>query len=213
LDLQGAVVSIDAMGCQKEIARTIVERGGEYIFSLKGNRSTMYDEVRWWLDHAISGQLLAACLDRHEQITKGHGRLETRQVWCTEQIDWFADRGQWVGLGSLIAVASQRQWADGRVEKERRYFISSLPGINAKTFGRLIRNHWQVKNSLPWSLDVSFDEDASWIRNGDGAENFSRLRRTALNLLRWETTERVGIKAKRLRASRDEDYLLKVFTA
>jgi len=213
LDLRGAVVSIDAMGCQKEIARQIVENGGDYIFSLKGNQSTMHDEVAWWLDHAIAGQLREVTLDYDQHVNKGHGRLETRQVWCTEQVDWFADRDQWAGLRSLIAVDGQRQWADGRIEKERRYFISSLQGIDAKTFGQLIRNHWQVENSLHWSLDVSFNEDASRIRNGYAAENFSRLRRIALNLLKRETTEKVGIKVKRLRAGWDEDYLLKVLTA
>jgi len=121
LDVRGAVVSIDAMGCQKEIARKIVDNGGEYLFSLKGNQSTMHEEVAWWLDHAIAGQMREARLDYDQHVDKGHGRLETRQVWCTEQVEWFADRDQWAGLSSLIAVDGQRQWADGRIEKERRY--------------------------------------------------------------------------------------------
>ncbi len=213
LDLRGAVVSIDAMGCQKEIAHQIVENHGAYIFSLKGNQSTMHDEVAWWLDQALGGQMRDARLDFHQYVTKGHGRLETRRVWCTEQVQWFADRQQWAGLRSLIAVDGERCWTDGRIEKERRYFISSLQGTDAQTFGRLIRSHWQVENSLHWSLDVSFNEDASRIRNGYGAENFSRLRRIALNLLRRETTAKVGIRIKRLRAGWDEDYLLKVLTS
>jgi predicted transposase YbfD/YdcC len=212
LDLRGAVVSIDAMGCQKEIARKIVENGGDYLFSLKGNQSTMHNEVSWWLDQAIAGQLREAQLDYHRQSNKNHGRREIRQVWCTDQVDWFADRGQWLGLHSLIAVEGERHLADGRVEKERRYFISSLKGANAQTFGRLIRGHWQIENALHWSLDVSFQEDACRIRNGYAAENFSRLRRIALNLLKRETTEKVGLKTKRLRAGWDEDYLLKVLT-
>ena len=213
LDVRGAVVSMDAMGCQKEIARKIVENGGEYLFSLKGNQSMMHEEVAWWLDHAIAGQMREARLDYDQHVDKGHGRRESRQVWCTEQVDWFADRAQWAGLSSLIAVDGQRQWADGRIEKERRYFISRLKGVTARRFGQLIRSHWQVENSLHWSLDVSFNEDASRIRNGYAAENFSRLRRIALNLLKRETTEKVGIKAKRLRAGWDEDYRLQVLTA
>jgi len=212
LDIRGAVVSLDAIGCQKTLARQIIDGGGDYVLSLKGNQSTMRDEVGWWLDEAIAGRLREANLDYHRQVNKNHGRVETRQVWCTEQVGWFADRGQWAGLQSLVAVESERRLADGRIEQERRYFISSLKGLHAETFGRLIRSHWQVENQLHGSLDVSFNEDASRIRNGYAAENFSRLRRMALNLLKRETTEKVGIRAKRLRAGWDEDYLLKVLT-
>jgi predicted transposase YbfD/YdcC len=212
LDLTGAVVSIDAMGCQREIARKVVEGGGDYLLSLKGNQTALHDEVKWWMDEAIAGRIKQARLDKHRQINKGHGRIETRQVWCSDEVGWFADRGKWAGLGSLIAVEAMRKFADGRVEEERRYFISSLKRTDAKTFGGLVRGHWQVESVLHWSLDVSFGEDASRIRSGYAAENFSRLRRIAFNLLKRETTEKVGIKAKRLRAGWDEDYLLKVLT-
>jgi predicted transposase YbfD/YdcC len=212
LDLHGVVVSIDAMGCQKEIARKIVQGGGDYVFSLKGNQGTLHDEVSWWMDQAIAGQLREAKLNEHRQVDKNHGRLERRRVWCTNQTEWFADRDQWSGFQSMAVVDSERQFPDGRIEKERRYFISSIRHVDARRFGQLIRDHWQVENALHWSLDVSFNEDASRLRNGYAAENFSRLRRIALNLLKRETSEKVGIKTKRLRAGWDEDYLLKVLT-
>lgn len=213
LDIRGAVVSIDAMGCQKEIAATIVENKADYVLSLKGNQGTLHNEVSWWLDQAITGKMRDAKLDHHRQVNKGHGRIETREVWSTQQVDWFADRGRWAGLTSLIAVDSERRLADGTVQKERRYFISSLGGADAKTFAQLIRGHWQVENRLHWSLDISFNEDACRIRKGYGAENFSRLRRIALNLLRNEKTAKVGIKNKRLRAGWDDNYLLTVLTS
>jgi predicted transposase YbfD/YdcC len=212
LDISGAVVSIDAMGCQKEIARKIVQGGGDYVLSLKGNQGTLHDEVSWWMDHAIAGGVREAKLDEHRQVGKDHGRIETRQVWCSNQVEWFADRGQWERLNSFIAVDSERRFPDGRVEKERRYFISSIKNADAKRLAGLIRDHWQIENALHWSLDMNFNEDASRIRNGYAAENFSRLRRIALNLLKRETSEKVGIRTKRLRAGWDEDYLLKVLT-
>jgi predicted transposase YbfD/YdcC len=213
LDIEGAVVSIDAMGCQKEIARTIIEEKGDYILALKGNQETLHEEVTWWLDEAIAGRLREARLDYDKQVTKDHGRLETRQVWCTDQVAWFADRGQWARLNSLIAVEAERRWPDGRAETERRYFISSLSKTSALKFGRLIRSHWRVENQLHWVLDMTFDEDASRIRNGYAAENFSRLRRIALNLLKQESSKKMSINSKRLRAGWDEQYLMKVLRA
>jgi predicted transposase YbfD/YdcC len=212
LDIEGCVATIDAMGCQKEIAAKVVENKGDYVLSLKGNQGTMHDEVSWWLNQAIAGTIRDVTLDHYRQVNKGHGRIETREIWCAHQVDWFADRGQWAGLASLIAVDSQRRLADGTVQKERRYFISSLTDATAKTFARLIRGHWQIENNLHWSLDLSFGEDACRVRKGYGAENFSRLRRIALNLLRNESSVKAGIRIKRLRAGWDEDYLLKILT-
>jgi len=206
LVLEGSVVTIDAMGCQKKIAETIRNAQGDYIFSLKGNQGTLHDDVKLFLDDAIAHDRND---DSHNTTDGGHGRVEIRKVWYSENVQWMTDRKDWPGLSSLIAVESQRYLGD-KVSTERRYFISSLSGLGAKTMGRMIRSHWGVENKLHWSLDVSFGEDGCRIRKGFGAENVSRLRRIALNLLKQEETAKCGMKAKRNKAGWDENYLQKI---
>jgi len=206
LVLDGSVVTIDAMGCQKKIAKTIKESNADYIFSLKGNHGTLHEEVKLFLDDAIAtdGDYDYDCV-----TDGGHGRIERRKVWYSENVQWMQDRPQWPGLSSLIAVESQRILGD-TVSTERRYFLSSLSGIDAETIGRMIRNHWGIENKLHWSLDVSLGEDDCRIRKGFGAENVSRLRRIALNLLKQEKTAKCGIKIKQHKAGWDEKYLQKL---
>jgi predicted transposase YbfD/YdcC len=139
----------------------------------------------------------------------GHGRVEIRNVWYCQDVQWIQDLEDWPGLSSLVAVESKRIIGD-KISTERRYFISSLSGINAETVGRMVRSHWGIENKLHWSLDVSFGEDDCRIRKGFGAENVSRLRRIALNLLKQEKTAKCGIKAKQHKAGWDEQYMLKV---
>lgn len=206
LVLDGSVVTIDAMGCQKKIAEQIKESGGDYIFSLKGNHGTLHEEVKLFMDDAIvnSGSYDYSC-----DTDAGHGRIEVRKVWYTENIEWMQDRQQWTGLSSLAVVESCRT-IGGKISTERRYFISSLSGTTAQNIGQIIRNHWAIENKLHWSLDVSFGEDQSRIRKGFGAENTSRLRRIALNLLKQEKTAKCGIKIKQHKAGWDEKYLRKI---
>lgn len=206
LVLDGSVVTIDAMGCQKKIAEKIQESGGDYIFSLKGNHGTLHEEVKLFLDDAIAS---GGNYDYNHDTSGGHGRVEIRKVWYSEDVQWIPDRQQWTGLSSLAAVESHRTIGD-KTSTERRYFISSLSGINAETIGRMIRSHWGIENRLHWTLDVSFSEDNCRIRKDFGAENFSRLRRIALNLLKQEKTTKCGIKAKQHKAGWDEQYMLKV---
>ena len=206
LVLDGSVVTIDAMGCQKKIAKQIKESDGDYIFSLKGNHGTLHEEVKLFLDEAIAN---GGDHDYNCAVNGGHGRVEVRKVWYSENVQWMQDRQQWQGLSSLVAVEAQRTIGD-KTSAERRYFISSLSGINAETIGQMIRSHWGVENKLHWSLDVSFGEDDCRIRKGFGAENVSRLRRIALNLLRQEKTAKCGIKIKQHKAGWDEKYLQKI---
>lgn len=210
LDLTGATVTIDAEGCQKEIARQIDERGGDYVLALKGNQPTMRDEVKLLFDDAIANGFGDLSYDFYEQTEGDHGRIETRRVWVTPEVDWFEDRAQWKGLKSFAAVECERTVGE-KTSCERRYFISSLKGDDAKAIAKAVRHHWQIENGLHWSLDVSFAEDKSRVRKGHAAENLSRIRRIALNLLKAETVHcKRGIKTKRLRAGWDHDYLLRV---
>jgi predicted transposase YbfD/YdcC len=206
LVLDGSVVTIDAMGCQKKIAEKIMNGGGDYIFSLKGNHGILHEEVKLFMDDAIAHH---SRHPYHGDTDGGHGRVEIRKVWYNENIEWMQDRAQWPGLSSLAAVETQRMIGN-TVSTERRYFISSLSGIDAKTIGQMIRSHWGIENKLHWSLDVSFGEDNCRIRKGFGAENVSRLRRIALNLLKNEKTAKCGIKIKQHKAGWDEKYLQKI---
>jgi len=209
LDLDGATVTIDAMGCQKAIAGQIVDQGGDYVLALKDNQATLCEEVKLFLDEQIAAPRKEFTLHVHQDIDGDHGRVEIRRTWVTPNVDWFEDRAQWKGLRSFAAVECERE-LNGKTTIERRYFISSLDGSAASTMAHAVRNHWRIENCLHWSLDVSFHEDQSRIRKGHGAENMSRLRRIALNLLKQDTTNKRGIKTKRLRAGWEEQYLCQI---
>lgn len=206
LELAGCIVTVDAMGCQRQIAREIMDADADYVLALKGNQETVHDEVKTFLDDAIAHT--PNVLDYHETIEKGHGRIETRRYWHTEAIDWFADRHRWEGLRSVGVVESVREHKGG-VQTERRYFIASLPR-GAPRFARAVRCHWGVENQLHWVLDVQFGEDQSRARAGFAAENLATLRRLALNLLKRETTKKRGIRGKQKNAGWNHRYLLRL---
>jgi len=209
LDIRGATVTIDAMGCQKKIAEQIIKQEGDYMLGLKGNQGTLHDEVKLLMDEAVEHDFAHMQYDFHETLDGDHGRIEHRKVWCTHDVDWFKDKDQWPGLRSFVMVESQRTVGE-KTTGERRYFISSLDGTNAKRAAHAIRTHWGIENSVHWILDVAFDEDRCRVREGNAAENMSLLRRIALNLLKNNKSIKVGVKSKRLKAGWDEQYLLDV---
>jgi predicted transposase YbfD/YdcC len=209
LDITGSVVTIDAMGCQKAIAEKIVDQDGHYVLQVKGNQETLHDRLQETFDELTCGSLPHVPYSFHEEVNKGHGRVETRRIWTTEWIDWYTARSDWAGLKTFICVESVRT-VNGDTSTARRYYISDLGGQDPKTMLHYIRGHWGIENKLHWSLDVSFREDDLRNRAGHSAENFSRIRRLALNLLRQNKTYKVGANAKRLRACLEQDYLLKV---
>lgn len=209
LNLKAATVTIDAIGCQRDIAQKVLDKDGHYVLAVKNNQESLYEDIRLFLDDAIENGFHGLQHDVYEQTEKGHGRIETRRCWTTGQTEWLGQRHSWPGLQSIAAVECSRKIGQ-TISTERRYFISSLPGRTAQRIAVAVRNHWCVENELHWSLDVCFGEDQSRVRIGNAAENLSRVRRLALTLLKQERTAKVGIKAKRLMAGWNENYLLKV---
>ena len=211
LDLKDAVVTIDAGGCHKKIAQQIVDQGGHYILQLKGNQGSLHKETVMLFDQCLTDDCRGISYSTAATTNGGHGRIEERRIWATSEVNWFAERGKWKNLRCLIRVQAKRT-VDGKTSTEYRYYISDLPADNASGLLAYIRGHWGVENKLHWCLDISFREDECRIRQGHAAENFARLSRIALNLLKAETTNRRGIKTKRLCCGWNHDYLLKVMT-
>lgn len=219
LELSGCIVTVDAMGCQKKIAREIIEADADYVLALKGNQETVHEEIKTFLDAALLEQQTprlpgaklsraAASLQSFQTVEKDHGRLETRRYYQSDYLDWFADRAKWEGLKSCGMVESIRE-VNGQVTTERRYYLASLNSA-VETFARAVRNHWGVENKVHWIMDVCFREDQSRARAGYAAENLATLRRLALNLLKRDKTKKRGIKGKQLNAGWDHAYLLRL---
>ena len=209
LDLEGCVVTIDAMGCQKEIVKEIVKKGADYVISLKGNQGNLHYDIKEYLDWAERIGFKEIEYEYCETLEKDHGRIETRRCWITEEIDWLEDKEAWENLKSVVLVEAIREVIGGAKTVERRYFISSL-GANAGQALRAVRGHWAIENSLHWCLDIGFREDDCRVREAKSAENLATLRHIGLNLLKQEKSCKLGIASKRKKAGWNEDYLLKV---
>lgn len=208
LNLRDATVTIDAMGCQKNIATAIVAGKGDYVLALKGNQGTLHEEVSEFFDDALL-RGLDALLDTCTTIEKGHGRIEERTAWLSTDVDWLRDHDQWVGLSGILAVQRKRTIA-GVTTQERSYYICSGTSNTAQKLSETVREHWSVENELHWTLDVGFREDLCRVRIQNAAENLARIRRLALSLLKQDKNAKVGIHGKRLKAAWNRAYLLKL---
>jgi predicted transposase YbfD/YdcC len=213
LALKGCTVTIDAAGCQRDIAKQIVEKGGNYLLAVKENQPTLHAALVELFDAALHGGPHAAELDAHETQDSAHGRKETRRCWtlpCPETIDVTAD---WSNLSTCVLIESERQVGDAAPTEEIRLFISSDKKLTAKAALSAVRSHWGIENQLHWVLDVAFCEDDCRVQASNAAANFAVLRHISLNLLKQATKAKAGIKTRRLMCGWNDDFLLDVLTA
>ena len=208
LDVSGCIVTIDAMGCQTDIAQTIADSEADYVFALKANQGQLYEDVQLLFDGVSTGDISDIKVDSTQTIDGNHGRIETRSAYAIADpgvISTLRASENFVNLNSIVKVTAERE-VNHKVTTQSRYYISSLPG-DAQQLLEATRHHWRIENSCHWVLDVAFREDASRIRKDNSAENFAIIRRMALNLLKAEKSTKLGVANKRLKAAWDNNYL------
>jgi len=208
LEISGSLVTIDAMGCQTEIAQTIIDSNADYVLAVKKNQPTLYDGISWFFLTQREQDFAGVQVSRHQTQERGHGREETRLYYVCSVPRDLPDRKRWPKLAAIGWTISDTV-RDGKRCYETRYYIMSRK-LSAKEFAAAVRGHWSIENSLHWQLDVTFNEDQSRLRRGHADANFSILRRTALSLLKNNKTLKVGVKNKRLTAGWDDSYLQQV---
>jgi predicted transposase YbfD/YdcC len=209
LDIKGAIITLDAMGTQREIAAQIVDQGGDYILALKGNQGTLHTQVKAFFKMAEQTQWAGIDVSYSECTEAGHHRIERRQVWAVpiSQVPDLPNPSKWRGLATVVMVKRERRlW--NKTTTEVCFYITSL-AADATLLAQAIRSHWGIENSLHWILDVIFREDHSRIRTGHGPENMGLLRRLSLNLLKREPSKQ-SLTQKRYRAAMDNDFVVKV---
>ena len=212
LEVAGCIVTIDAMGCQTDIAEKIIERGAEYVLALKENQGNLYEDVERLFADLEDSQYKAYAFDYEKTVNKDHGRIEIRECWTIsdrEVLRHLRGFANWKNLTTVSRIRSQR-WIGAEKSCEDRYHIASIAGATRILWA--VRSHWGIENELHWTLDLAFDEDRCRVRKDHGPENFALLRHMALNLLKQEKTCKRGIKGKRLLAGWKQDYLLKVLS-
>ncbi|HEX8676507.1 MAG TPA: ISAs1 family transposase [Segetibacter sp.] len=205
LDIKGCTVTIDAMGCQTEIAAKIIEKEADYLLAVKGNQGHLFDDIKEAFEHTASGQQPTATT-----LEVDHGRIEKRTCHVIDDVDWICNNKEWKGLKRLIKITAERtDKSSGEQSQECRYYISSS-ALKVNELLSATRQHWGIENKLHWMLDVNFGEDASQKRAGNAAQNFSVITRIALNLLQNEKSKKLSIKKKRLAAGWEHSYLEKL---
>ena len=203
LELKGGLVTIDAMGCQREIASQILQQEGHYVLSLKGNQTQLHEGVKEFFETAETFNYAQVKYDFKEEIDKGHGRVETRRYWITEHLESLPSVEPWPGLKS-IGMVERISWIAGKETSERRYFINSITA-DAKRFAKAVREHWNIENRLHWRWDVLFHEDANRIRQGNAPTIMTAIRHLCMGLLDADITG-TNLAKKRRKASWNDSY-------
>jgi predicted transposase YbfD/YdcC len=210
LSLEGAIVTIDAIGCQKEIAKQIVDKGADYVLALKGNQGTLRADVELFAAEQKANGFKDTTVSRHETVDGDHGRVETRKYTVLHDISWLKERHNWPGLSSIVMVESTRETGT-KIETETRFYIASLQNT-ADQIATAVRTHWAIENSLHWVMDMVFRDDDCRVREGNAAANFVTLKHMAHNLAR-RGPGNMSIRARRKAAAWDDEYLLSLAAA
>jgi predicted transposase YbfD/YdcC len=207
LDLKGALVSIDAMGCQKEIAKKIVAGGGDYVLTVKGNQEHLLADVQATLEQALNEELPAQVVSQHTTTEQGHGRQEKRSYVVVHHVEGIRDRQAWPKMKTVSMCCSERT-IQGKTTTEVRYFIGSRK-MGVRKYAKALRGHWGIENNLHWQLDISLGEDQSRIQERHGATNVALMRKIALSLLK-QNPAKESIARKRKAAALDLDFLAEI---
>jgi len=210
MSIEGAVVTIDAMGCQRDIATKIVEKKADYIVALKGNQGTLREDVEVFVDEQKALKYRDATISTHETIDADHGRIETRNYTVIHDVDWLQARHQWPGLNAVVVVESRRE-INGKITDETRFYITSLV-MPATAVGPMIRAHWAIENSLHWVMDMVFRDDECRVRTDNAPANFATCRHIAYNLTR-KAPGKDSIRLRRKTAGWDDEYLASLIAA
>lgn len=209
LEIKGCLVTIDAMGCQQEIAQQIIDQGAHYVLAVKENQPKLYAAIRDFFTEHLEDDCQSITCRRDKTHEKGHGRQDDRYYYLAKLPDAFPLKEKWPGLKAIGMATRITEYTDGKTSDETRFYIASRY-MSGKTFGAAARGHWGIENSLHWQLDVTFGEDQCRVRKGHADANLSLLRRTALSLLKNNTSKKIGVKNKRLVAAWNDDYRIEV---
>ena len=208
--IEGAIVTIDAMGCQRDIARTIIDKGADYVLALKGNQGSLRDDVDVFVAEQNAKDFQDTTISRHQTVDGDHGRIETRTTTVIHDVGWLQDRHNWPGLNGIVMVESRRE-IDGEIEQQTRFYITS-PRLRAAQLSLIVRSHWAIENNLHWVMDMIFRDDECRVRTDYAPANFTTIKHMALNLLR-NAPGKDSLRLRRKVAAWDDHFLTSLITA